>query len=221
MSLFNERNESYAAERRRKETRERLDRSPSSSPVGPEQRRAFQKGNPEDAIGSHRTRWSRREAPSERIERFDEEMNKWEWLGRLHKMQNHTDRRGDNRNRGRANDFQILVDQVENITDKEQQWLYERCLNICRSISNDRENGFRFGATRPVEVVELAILSHAARSLINIDSFDERDMQNGIHNIAFDGTQMETLCDTWPPEDIDTTCKVLRELRGQIVSYLN
>ncbi len=151
----------------------------------------------------------------------------WKRLNELNREQNRsnddndddeitTSRKDDNRDRARFNDVVSMIDTIDNITDYEKRELRRVTLQLYQRLRQERENGFQFGGEWPIEVSELALLTLAARRVMDIDAYDERNMDKGLHNVAFDGDQLQTLCDQFTPRDKDIHTNQIRSCRQKL-----
>jgi len=146
----------------------------------------------------------------------------WERLNELNRRRNRdnnedpTSRRDDNRERARYNDFLTITDNVDGLVDHEQSELRRLSMELYQYHRTTREDGFQFGGAWPIEVVEITLVTMAARRLVDIDTFDERDMDKGLHNVAFDGEQVQHLCDTFVPRDKEIDTTTIRSCRAEL-----
>lgn len=127
-----------------------------------------------------------------------------------------TSRKDDNRDRGRFNDIVSMIDSLERITEYEKQELQRVTLQLYQELRHERENGFQFGGEWPIEVPILALMTLSARRVMDIDTYDERDMDRGLHNVAFDGDQLQRLCEQFTPQDNNIHPNQIRSCRQKL-----
>jgi len=115
MSLFDERDETYEEERRRKETRERLDRSPSSGPVGSEEK-SYDHSAPtsHDNRAKTRTTFFANEASNDVDDVHPAEMKvDYDYLAKLNDGLHDNERKSRKRKAEKKRDLEIFADRAK------------------------------------------------------------------------------------------------------------
>ena len=202
---------------------EPIDYSPSSGPIGASERGIEQFQSHPFPWTSNHTNIGTDDVADGRVSMSKEYTDEYgtvtyDDLQHANRSSGNNSSRTDNRERARYNDFVTIVDTLSGVSPQKQDWLRERSMSLYQYFKDNREDGFQFGGEWPIEVSELAIVTIAARQLIDIKTFDERDMDNGIHNMAFDGDQLAHLCDVLIPVDKDIDTDTIKDCRVKLTN---
>jgi hypothetical protein len=158
------------------------------------------------------TDWLASDVPTETIERFGNDLNKWEWLNRLNRSESGNGFRGENRKLARSKDLRQLIDLTDLHDEKRREWLLDEALDVLESI-HESEHGLR-GRFR-LEVMEIAMVTLAARRMVTrrVRSLDELDETDPLYSLAMDGEQVQTLRKEWVGPDAPDTREARERLR--------
>lgn len=204
-----------------------LDYSPRSGSVGSTKKDYYTQ--PQQRHGtSHQTSLDTSGVTGETKWRFGSPHDKWEWLKRLNRGNDTNNRSSENRARARQNDIELLVDIVAPPTPYDE-WLTQRTLTLADRLaaapSDDddddettttSDSGFRFGPQYPVESVEIALLTIAARTLVDVETYDELSADCELHNLATDDSLVTELCEEWVPIEYNATPSDIKKMRSAI-----
>jgi len=219
MSDDTDENRFYDDERfhKRRPPAEPLDYSPSSGPVGAHERQMEQLQSHPYTMDNHRTTFNVSEVTEQTLYETGDGEVTWDDLNDANTEQGFHSSREANRDRGRYNDFLTMIDNLDRLSEQEKTWLHTNCIDTYIELKTTRENGLNIG-NYPIEVSELAILHLVAREMVQLDSFDDRDMDNPIHNIAFNGETLALLCKQFSPRDTTITVEMVKNCRRHLTS---
>jgi len=158
------------------------------------------------------TDWSASDAPTETIERFGEERDKWEWLNRLNRRESTNAHRSENRKLARSKDLRQLIDLTDLHDEKRKEWLLDEALDVLESV-HESEHGLR--GRYKLELMEIAMLTLAARRMVTrrVHSFGELDETDPLCSLAMDGEQVRRLREAWIGLDAPDTREARDRLR--------
>jgi len=196
---------------------EPLDYSPSSGPVAASERSIEQYSTGPYPWGNHHTSFDTADTDGEVATTGDAGDVEWQSLQKRNKRTGVNTTRQDNNDRGRYNDFCMMIDQLEELPQNTADKLLSQSLSLYQSYKHSREDGFKFGGEWPIEVTEIALITIAARHCIEQSGVDELDMDNPLHDLAFNGDLVTQLCDMFEPHDKELTTDKVKGLRRRLL----